>query len=80
MPTTYETSDWELHCELRDGSGDGTVPVSSGSAPLRFGAQCIKQQFPLAGFSHEGSYRNPTSQLVTLYAITKIAGMAKIAQ
>jgi pimeloyl-ACP methyl ester carboxylesterase len=80
MPATYEAGYWELHCELQDGIGDGTVPVTSGSAPLRFGAQSIKQQFPLTGFSHEGSYRNPTAQLVTLYAITKIAGKAKIAQ
>jgi pimeloyl-ACP methyl ester carboxylesterase len=32
--STYETSYWELHCEMQDGAGDGTVPTSSGAAPL----------------------------------------------
>jgi hypothetical protein len=29
----YETSYWELHCEMQDGIGDGTVPQHSGGAP-----------------------------------------------
>jgi hypothetical protein len=79
MPTVYETSYWELHCEMQDGAGDGTVPVSSGSAPLKEGGGAIKQQFALTGFAHEPSYKNELAQRATLYAITKIAGRAKSA-
>ena len=75
--TVYDTSYWELHCELQDGAGDGTVPVSSGSAPLAQGGANIKQQFKLTGFGHEPAFRDATAQRATLYAITKIAGKAK---
>jgi pimeloyl-ACP methyl ester carboxylesterase len=75
--TVYETSYWELHFEKQDGSGDGTVPVSSGAAPLAQGAGSIQQQFKLTGFGHEASFRDSTAQLATVFAITKIAGTAK---
>jgi pimeloyl-ACP methyl ester carboxylesterase len=80
MPHIYESSYWELHCELQDGAGDGTVPESSGSAPLRTGGGAVQQQFALTGFSHEPAYHDRTAQMATLYGITKIVGKAKIAQ
>jgi hypothetical protein len=73
----YETSDWELHCDKQDGGGDGTVPASSGGAPLAQAGADIQQQFPLNGIDHEGAYRKPVAQRATLYAITKIAASAK---
>ncbi len=73
----YQTSYWELHGEMQDGSGDGTVPASSGAAPLLQGRGAIRQQFRLTGFKHEPAYQNATAQRAVLYAITKIAGTAK---
>ncbi|CAD5372900.1 Alpha/beta hydrolase [Rubrivivax sp. A210] len=73
--TVYETSYWELHCEKQDGSGDGTVPASSGRAPRLQGA--VKQQFAMTGFGHEPAYKNAEVQRATLYAITRIAATAK---
>jgi hypothetical protein len=73
----YETSYWELHCEMQDGAGDGTVPTISGLAPMKEGGGAIKQQFRMSGFGHEESYRNVQAQLATLFSITKIAGSAK---
>lgn len=75
---TYDTSFWEIQCGKQDGLGDGTVPVSSGGAPRKMGGSHIKQQFRLQGFAHEPSYKNPTAQRVTHYAITKIAALAKL--
>jgi hypothetical protein len=75
---TYDTSFWEIRCDMQDGKGDGTVPASSGMAPRRDGSAHIRQQFRLEGFDHEGSYNNPTAQRVTHYAITKIAALAKL--
>jgi hypothetical protein len=75
---TYETSFWEIRCGMQDGRGDGTVPASSGMAPRREGGAHIHQQFRLEGFSHEPSYKNPTAQRVTHYAITKIAALARL--
>ena len=78
-PTTviYDTSFWEITCAMQDGCGDGTVPASSGMAPRASGGMSVRQQFRLAGFSHEQAYKDPMAQRVTHYAITKIAGMAK---
>jgi pimeloyl-ACP methyl ester carboxylesterase len=75
--TMYDTSYWELHCEMQDGVGDGTVPVSSGAAPLGQDSGSIQQQFKLSGFDHEASFKNLTAQRATLYAINKIVGKAK---
>jgi hypothetical protein len=75
--STYETSYWELHCEMQDGAGDGTVPSSSGAAPLQRGGANIQQQFKLTGFGHEPAYHNATAQRATLYAINKIVGQAR---
>jgi len=75
--SVVETSYWELHGEMHDGSGDGTVPTSSGSAPLSAAAGSVQQQFKLTGFDHEGSYESGTARLATLYAITKVAKKAK---
>jgi hypothetical protein len=77
MPATYESSDWELHCKLQDGGGDGTVPCSSGAAPLADGGGSIRQQVKLTGFGHEPAYHDATAQRAALYAITKIVGQAK---
>lgn len=75
--TVYDTSYWELHCELQDGAGDGTVPLSSGAAPMAQGGANIQQQFKLTGFGHEPAFKDGVAQRATLYAITKIAGKAK---
>jgi hypothetical protein len=75
--TILQSSYWELHSPMQDGIGDGTVPLSSGSAPKRDGGAAVKQQFRMTGFGHEGSYKDPAAQKATLYAIAKIAGVAK---
>ncbi len=75
---TVQTSYWELHCKMQDGSGDGTVPVSSGSAPIRHARNGgVRQQIKAPGFDHEASYANPLTQQFTLYSIIKIAAKAK---
>ncbi len=73
----YQTSYWELHGDMQDGAGDGTVPQSSGAAPLKQGGAAIRQQFKLTGFGHEPAYQDATAQRAALYSITKIAGAAK---
>ncbi|MEN5151367.1 esterase/lipase family protein [Pseudomonas orientalis] len=75
---TVQTSYWELHCKMQDGSGDGTVPVSSGSAPIKQARNGgVRQQIKAPGFDHEASYANPLTQHFTLYSIIKIAAKAK---
>lgn len=69
---------WRIECAMQDGAGDGTVPLSSGRAPMGLGGDCIRQQFRLGGFAHEESYRNRDAQYVTLYALMKIAGEAEV--
>ena len=65
---TVQTSYWELHCRMQDGAGDGTVPVSSGRAPIRQVRQgSVRQQVQSPGFDHEASYANPLTQQFTLY-------------
>lgn len=78
--TTYQSSYWELVAEKQDGGGDGTVPVSSGKAPLLSASNSshIRQQFRMTGFEHEPSYQNATAQLATLYSLNKIAAAAKL--
>jgi hypothetical protein len=43
-----------------------------------FGGSSIKQLFGLADFAHEGAYRNATAQIVTLYALQKIAAKERV--
>ena len=74
---TYDTSYWALHGDMQDGAGDGTVPTSSGAAPLSQGGGAVRQQFKLMGIEHEPAYRDATVQKVVLYSMAKIAGMAK---
>jgi pimeloyl-ACP methyl ester carboxylesterase len=75
---TVQTSYWELHCKMQDGSGDGTVPVSSGSAPIKHARNGgVRQQIKAPGFDHEASYANPLTQQFTLYSIIKSAAKAK---
>ena len=76
--TVVDTSYWDLICAKQDGGGDGTVPASSGGFPLRHGGAAIQQQFGLTGIEHEPAYQNPIAQLVTLYALQKIASQAKV--
>ncbi|CAE6917221.1 hypothetical protein R69927_06359 [Paraburkholderia domus] len=76
-PNVVNTSYWDLVCAKQDGGGDGTVPVSSGAFPLHSGGASIKQQFGLTGIEHEPAYQDHTAQLVTLYALQKIASKAK---
>jgi pimeloyl-ACP methyl ester carboxylesterase len=75
--SSYQSSYWELHCELQDGAGDGTVPTSSGAAPLKHGGAHVQQQFKLTGFGHEPAYHDGTAQRAVLYSLTKIVGVAK---
>ncbi|MCC2970953.1 triacylglycerol lipase [Massilia sp. IC2-476] len=76
---TSETSFWELRCAGQDSSGDGTVPANSGCAPRRVGGRSVLQQFEVPDIAHEPAYRNSiTSQLITLYAVTKLAAKAEI--
>ncbi len=74
----YQSSYWELHCEKHDAIGDGTVPESSGRSPRERGSGNVKQQFKLMGFAHELAFNDTTARNATLYAITKLAGRAKI--
>ncbi len=67
-----------MQCVKQDGGGDGTVPISSRSVPRHLGGSAVKQQFGLKGFEHEGAYRNSTAQIVTLYALQKIAAKARV--
>lgn len=75
--SVYETSYWELHGQMQDGAGDGTVPISSGAAPMKHGSGKVRQQFKLTGFAHEPSYKDLTARRAVLYAVTKIAGAAR---
>ncbi len=75
---TVETSYWTLHCGMQDGGGDGTVPASSGRSPLEKADSCVRQQFRLSGFEHEGAFRNSGAQQVSLYGLVKIASKAKV--
>jgi len=81
---SYNTSDWEIHCDTlddasKDFAGDGTVPSCSGSAPLNSDKQGrVHEQFGLTGFKHEASYKNDSARRATLYAITCIAGKARV--
>lgn len=71
---------WHLVCALQDGGGDGTVPTSSGRSPMLTAKNQahIRQQFRLAGFEHEPSYKNDTARLATLFSIQKVAAEAKV--
>jgi hypothetical protein len=77
-PVVYEASDWEIRADQWDGHGDGTVPVSSGSAPLHLGGAKVKQQFRIPNIKHELAYNDGTSRMATLYALTKVAGQARM--
>ncbi|AZF26974.1 triacylglycerol lipase [Pseudomonas sp. R2-60-08W] len=75
---TVQTSYWELHCRMQDGAGDGTVPVSSGRAPIRLASKdSVRHQVQAPGFDHEASYAHPLTQQFTLYSLIKIAAKAK---
>lgn len=72
-----ESSFWEIHCSRWNSEGDGTVPSLSGRAPKIAGGRNILQQFELAGIQHEPAFRDyPVAQIVTYYAITKLAARA----
>jgi len=77
---SYETSYWEISAAKQDGGGDGTVPVSSGRAPLNTTVSpgSIRQQFRMRGFEHEPAYKDPQAQFATLFSIQKIAASAKL--
>lgn len=74
----YETSNWEISCQMQDSVGDGTVPAHSGAAPRAAGGSAIRQQFRLKGFSHEPAYKDDVAKQVTHYSITKIVAFAKV--
>lgn len=72
-----EQSFWEVRCAAWNSVGDGTVPTLSGRAPRLAGGKNILQQFELPGVEHEPAFRDSsTAQLVTYYAITKLAALA----
>jgi hypothetical protein len=72
-----EFSYWEIRCAQWNSTGDGTVPSLSGIKPRIAGGNNIIQQFELAGIEHEPAFRDyPISQIVTYYAITKLAALA----
>lgn len=77
-PQKLEYSDWELHCDMQDGIGDGTVPTSSGQAPARQAKEGqVREQLEMRGFDHEGPFRHTQVQLITLQWVLKIAAQAK---
>lgn len=72
-----ESSFWEIFCSQWNSEGDGTVPSLSGRAARIAGGRNILQQFELAGVQHEPAFRDyPVAQIVTYYAITKLAARA----
>lgn len=78
-PTAHylENSFWEIHCSKWNSTGDGTVPSISGRAPRESGGRNILQQFELEDVQHEPAFRDyQASQVVTYYAITKLAALA----
>ncbi|MGE8672715.1 MAG: hypothetical protein ACN6PB_06725, partial [Achromobacter kerstersii] len=65
-------------CDMQDGIGDGTVPTSSGQAPARQSKNGqVREQLQMRGFDHEGPFRHPHVQLITLQWVLKIAAQAK---
>lgn len=56
----------------KDSAGDGTVPEASGKAPAVSGAKLV-YHLNLDAEGHEGAYRVPMAQQVTLHAILHIA-------
>ena len=81
VPSTHEASYWQISAAKQDGGGDGTVPKSSGRAPLltASSAGSIRQQFRMDGFDHEQSYTNSQAQLATLFALQKVTAYARLA-
>lgn len=71
----FDTSHWELVAAGQDGSGDGTVPASSGRAPV----DCAKVQqvFRVQGIEHEPAYKDDTVQRLTLYSLCTLAAKAQ---
>jgi hypothetical protein len=68
-------ADWELRLPMPDpkvtGTGDGTVSIASGRAPVA--SAHVKQLFCIPNIAHEGCYRDsPDARNATLYAINKI--------
>jgi len=58
-----------LAIQSADESGDGTVPVISGKAPLPY----VKQIFALPGLMHQPAYASSLAREITAYAIAKIS-------
>ena len=54
--------------DQQDTRGDGTVPYQSGAWPTGR----VKQVFAMAGYEHQGSYKNEHVLMLTLRLITKI--------
>lgn len=78
LALSMEVSHWELHCEMQDGIGDGTVPVSSGQAPAAQAREGqVRVQVCATGFDHEGAFKVMQTRHFTLYSLIKIAAQAK---
>lgn len=78
LAVSMEVSHWELHCEMQDGIGDGTVPVSSGQAPAAQAREGqVRVQVSATGFDHEGAFKVMQTRHFTLYSLIKIAAQAK---
>jgi len=71
-----EVSKWELKAGMQDNSGDGTVPISSGTAPVD--CQAVRQVFRVSDVGHEPAYQDVVVQQVCIYAISKIALDARL--
>jgi pimeloyl-ACP methyl ester carboxylesterase len=60
----------------KDSGGDGTVPVVSGNAPAQAGAAAgvhASYHLNLDGAGHEGAYRIPHAQQLSLHAVLSLA-------
>lgn len=78
-PIAYTpTPGFELRLDPSKDSGDGTVPIVSGAYPANpvqslDVQQRIRQFFEVSSVGHEPAYKHPVTQLITAYAIAKIA-------
>ncbi|MGA0572030.1 esterase/lipase family protein [Variovorax sp. VNK109] len=65
---------YELRLMTAADTGDGTVPESSGRAPLPH----VKQLFAVRNIEHESAYQNAQVQQITAYAIARIAAQTRL--
>jgi hypothetical protein len=75
--TGAKLNDDEINFEMTNATepGDGTVPVISGSAPLRFAPERVHAQLALTGIDHQGAYSvsHETVMKFIAYSVCKIS-------